>query len=124
MKFDILVQNNASKEFYVISGLENTSSTGLYIRFNDVELPDGMQDGEYTYAVIKDEDGDAIFTPKTPIQESIVTIDGKQMVLKELNPLTGLMRVGKVETNDVYDDGHISFPYDAKKDNNTLYYEG
>ena len=123
MKFDILVQNNASKEFYVISGLENTSSTGLYIRFNDVELPNGMQDGEYTYAVIKDEDGDAIFTPKTPIQESIVTIDGKQMVLKELNPLTGLMRVGKVEANDVYDYGHISFPYDAKKDNNTLYYE-
>lgn len=125
MKFDLILQNNASREFFILSGLQNTSSTELYLQFDDVEMPEGVQDGEYTYAVVEDDENELIFTPKTPILDTIITKDGEDIVLKTLCHLTGLMRVGEVENSNVYDDDHISFPYDGKKDNNsTIYYEG
>ena len=114
MKYTILMQNNASKEFFIVSGLVNTSSTELYLQFESVDLPEGMKDGEYTYAVVKDEDSSLVFSPKTPILDTIVTKDGYNILLKFLCPLTGLLRVGKVEEKNKYDDSQ----------NKTFYYEG
>lgn len=127
--YDIILQNNASKEFFVLSGLQNTSFTELYLQFEGVELPEEAQDGEYTYAVVKNERQDVIYAPKTPILDTIATVNGEDFILRDLCPLTGLLRVGKVEETNVYDEGYLTFPYDdkkeAKNDNNTtLYYEG
>lgn len=119
MYYDIILQNNASKEFFILSGLQNTSSTELYLQFEEVDLPEDAQDGEYTYAVVKNDRQDAQYAPKTPILDTIVTVDGGEYLLKDLCPKTGLLRVGVYEDINVYDDGHISFTYDDKTSANT-----
>ena len=123
--YDIILQNNASKEFFILSGLNNTSTTELYLQFEEVDMPEGVQDGEYTYAVIRNDREDTKYSPRTPILDTIVSTVEGDIVLKDLCPLTGLLRVGKPTPDSVYDDGHLTHPYDGKKDNNTtLYYEG
>ena len=121
--FDLILQNNASREFYLYQGLENASPTELYIEFDDVDID--APDGEYTYALICNDNSGVTYTFRTPILDTIVAVDGITSTLKQMKAYTGLMRIGEVETENVYDDDHISFPYDGKKDNNsTLYYEG
>ena len=114
MKYDIILQNNASREFTILRDLENSSSTELYLQFEEVELD--VPDGEYTYTVVcfTDEDTEVSYSPKTPILDTIVqTVEG-DIILKNLRPLTGLLRVGKIGQTNAYDDSN----------NKTFYYEG
>lgn len=114
MYYDIILQNNASKEFFILSGLQNSSSTELYLQFDGIELPETAQDGEYTYACACNEQSGVTYSPKTPILDTIVTKDGEELVLADLKPLVGLLRVGKPIESNVYDDTN----------NKTFYYEG
>ena len=122
--FDILFQNNASREFTILTGLTNTSTTDLYLQFEGIELD--VPEGEYTYAVLCNSRYDVQYETKTPILDTIVHTNDGDVILKDLCPLTGLMRVGEIDETNVYDTEKAdTFPYDGKKDNNsTIYYEG
>ncbi len=125
--YNILVQNNASREFFIYSGLTNVSANELYLEFDEIELQEGMNDGEYTYAVFPS-NGEFGITPKTPILDTILTSSGESITLRYLNPLVGLLSVGKVEEMNVYDEAeNTSYPYDGKNEENNndlIYYEG
>ena len=110
--YDIILQNNASKEFTILRGLTNISLTELYLEFEDVELD--VPDGEYTYACFINDRDDVEYDLKTPILDTILTIDDKHIELRDIQPLTGLLRVGEEKPVEVYDEG----------DNKTFYYEG
>ena len=107
--FDLILQNNASREFYLYQGLENVSPTELYIEFDDIDID--APDGEYTYALICNDNSGTTYQFKTPILDTIVTEDGRNIILRELRPYMGLLRVGAPESTAVYDDN-----------NNTTYY--
>ena len=106
---DLILQNNASREFYLYQGLENASPTELYIEFDDIDID--APDGEYTYALICNDNSGTTYQFKTPILDTIVTEDGRNIILRELRPYMGLLRVGAPESTAVYDDN-----------NNTTYY--
>ena len=107
--FDLIIQNNASREFFLYQGLENVSATELYIEFDDVDID--APDGEYTYALICNDNSGVTYTFRTPILDTIVAVNGENIILRQLSPYTGLLRVGTPESTDVYDD-----------ENNTTYY--
>lgn len=110
--YDLIIQNNASREFFLYQGLENVSSTELYIEFNPIDID--APDGEYTYAVYENDDSGVTYTFKTPILDTIVHQDEEDIILREKRPYMGLMRVGTPSSNAVYDD----------ENNTTYYYEG
>lgn len=113
--YNILFQNNGSREFFFVSGLTNVSTNELYLRFDDIDLPEGMEDGEYTYAVFTSKGEDEFeIAPKTPILDTILTADGQDIVLKDLCPILGLMRVGAAPQTNIYD---------GEENNKTFYYE-
>lgn len=119
--YTLLLQNNASKQFYTFDKLENTSTTNLYVRF-EVELD--LPEGEYTYVFFVNNRDDVTYTFKTPILTTILHFeDEDDIILRDIQPSTGLMRVGQeIKPANTYD-----FPDD---DNNTpgntpiFYYEG
>lgn len=113
--YNLIIQNNGSREFFVIRNLKNVSTNDLYLRFQGVDLPEGVVDGEYTYAVFTSDGDDYEIEPKTPILDTILTADDTSITLRDLTPIMGLMRVGKVEDSNVYDE---------KENNTTFYYEG
>ena len=112
--YNILLQNNGSRQFHLVSGLTNVSTNDLYIRFTNLSLPDEVEDGEYTYAVFHS-DGEYEIEPKTPILDTILTADDTTITLRDLTPILGLLRVGNVGENNIYD---------GKENNATFYYEG
>lgn len=113
-KYDILLQNNASKEYFIFSGVSATVETDLYVEFDDLELPESVKDGEYTYAVIRNSLENVTYKPKNGLSETIVEYSGQTYQLSDLRPFTGLLRVGEVEEKNNYQD---------KPKNKTYYYK-
>lgn len=111
-KFDLVLQNNASKEFFTFTGLTSTSSNHLYYKF---EVDIDAADGEYTYALFRNERDDVEYEFKTPLLDTILHTGDGDVLLSDLNPSTGLMRIGdKVENTNIYDDNkaHTIYYYD------------
>ena len=91
--FDLILQNNASKELHLFTGLENTSDTNLFCRFN-LNL-DALRDGEYTYWLIFDGREDVTFDLNEVPLESVLHTEDGDVKLKDLKPKTGFLRIGQ-----------------------------
>ena len=104
-KYTVLLQNNASKEFFNYSGLDNESSTNLYFKFNVVlDIPEG----EYTYVVFINNRDDVEYEYKNPLIETILHVEGYEpILLRDLQPSTGIVRVGEeIPQTNVYEGGN------------------
>lgn len=111
-KYDLILQNNASKEFFLYPGLADTSTSHLYHKL-DVELD--IPAGEYTYAVLPYEPG-VEYDFKTPVLDTMVILGDEEAKLGLLQPCTGLLRVGEsIKQENIYDDN---------KKQTIYYYEG
>lgn len=112
-KYDLILLNNASREFFLFSGLLDSSENHLYHRFTDLDFGD-LKDGEYTYCLLRNERDDVTYDFKVPILDTTVKTGDGDIILKYLQPSTGLLRIGEVKTNNIYNN-------DAKK--NLYYYD-
>ena len=101
--YDLLIQNNASKEFYRFSGLTDSSTNHLYYEF---ELEMDVPDGEYTAVVYLNTRHDVEVEFKHPLITSILHTEDGDVVLRDLQPVTGLLRVGKPSQINEYDGGN------------------
>lgn len=118
-KYDVVLQNNASKEFFLLSGLEDVSLNHLYAEFDEVDID--APEGEYTYAMIGAVE-DAEWELKTPLLSSILHYNDKDVVLKDLHPAIGLLRIGHITQENTYDTAYSGGT--APADNTIFYYEG
>lgn len=109
-KYTIILQAAGSREFTILRSVENLSPSPLYLEF-DYE---GLPDGEYTYAAFPDESGEGEITPRTPILDSVLTVDDEEVRIRDIQPLTGLLIAGNVETANIYENNN---------DNEIFYYE-
>lgn len=100
MAYDIFLQNNASKQEWVVTGLENTSDNNLYLRFEDFAMPTDAPEGEYTYAVIFNGRDDVTYELKDVLLESILHTGEGDVKLSILRPLIGLMKYGEVKSDN------------------------
>lgn len=98
MAYDIFLQNNASKQEWVVTGLENTSDNNLYLRFEEFSMPSDAPEGEYTYALIYNGREDVSYDLKDVLLESVIHTGEGDVVLKNLRPLVGLLKYGTVES--------------------------
>lgn len=109
MNYDLIIQNNASKEIHLYRNLENETENGLYMTFSNIEL--GVKDGEYNYYVVESSDGREYDFSEVPLNTEITDGEYKYR-LSDLHPVSGLLRVGKVTPKNTYN----------KRDNKTFYY--
>lgn len=93
LKFDIILQNNASKEVFLIKKQENSSEKVDYLLFEDIDLPAGMKPGEYTYAVICNIRSDVYYDFQNDLLETVVKTEEGDVKLKLLNPFLGLLTI-------------------------------
>ena len=109
-KYSLLLQNNTSKEFFSYDGLTDNADTKLFYEF-EVELD--IPEGEYTYCVFVNDRTDVEYEFKTPLQETILHTEDGDVVLRDLQPETGLLRVGStIEKTNIYENN----------ENNTIFY--
>ena len=112
-KYDLLLQNNASKQHFVYSGLTDISTSHLFFQFEEeLDVPDG----EYTYAVVMNYRTDVEYELKTPLLSTILHTEDGDVKLADLQPSTGLLQIGAGEV--VYEN-----VYDKDEENTVFYYD-
>lgn len=121
MNFDLFLQNNSSKEVFILSGLSTTEVTDYYVRFTELDLPEGCKSGEYTYALIFNDRFDVTYTINNAelLKTTAYVAQTEQtFTLEQLSPIVGLMRadLGEEEKpTPVYESGDTT-------NNTTIYY--
>ena len=109
--YDIIIQNNATKEITLVSGQTNVSTSHLYLQFDNVELD--LPDGEYTIVALVNNRDDVEYEFTTPILDTMVKTEEGDVKLKYLNPNIHIMRIGKVEQINKYDKTNVIFYYEG-----------
>lgn len=100
--YDLIIQNNGSKQTFLFSGLTDTSENHLYHTFEELDLD--VPDGEYTYYLLRNERDDVVYDFKVPLGDTIIHADDQEIVLKDLQAPTGLLRVGsEIKPTNTYD---------------------
>lgn len=112
--YTLILQNNASKQFFVFDGLEDISTSHLYYQF-DADLS-ACTNGEYTYAVVMNYRTDVEYELKTPLLSTILHTEDGDVKLADLQPSTGLLQIGAGEV--VYEN-----VYDKDEENTVFYYD-
>lgn len=119
--YDIILQNNSSKEVFLFEKQIPVEETGLYLLFN-LEMPEGVKEGEYTYAVVRNYRKDAEYTFKPVLLESEVYLRkaDEKVTLQHLAAMTGIVAIeteGKAPQM-------LFIEGDGENNNNVYYYEG
>ena len=93
-KFDILLWNKATKDYFFIKGLIDTSITPATREFEDFSMPSGATYGEYQYFCFEDLRHDTgIIEDEQPLKCLITTKEGN-VPLELLRPEMGILRYG------------------------------
>lgn len=90
MAYTLLLKNNAARAEYVIRGLIDEGSALLHL-FKGFHMPEGAQEGEYTYALFTDDAKDPVYSLSDDLLGSTVTSDGKTIEVRHLNPEVGIL---------------------------------
>lgn len=93
--FILLLQNNYTREVTTVD-VYNESTDPLFYEFKQLNLPDSVIPGEYTYALVWDILEYEVF-PSTDFLETVIkVVDGHgethELKLKDLNPEMGLLK--------------------------------
>ena len=113
--FILLLQNNYTREVTTVD-VYNESTDPLFYEFKQLNLPDSIIPGEYTYALVWDILDYEVF-PSTDFLETIIkVVDGHgethELKLKDLNPEMGLLKF----SNDNPDEPVVTINYMETED--------
>lgn len=113
--FILLLQNNYTREVTTVD-VYNESTDPLFYEFKQLNLPDSVIPGEYTYALVWDILEYEVF-PSTDLLETIIkVVDGHgethELKLKDLNPEMGLLKF----SNDNPDEPFVTINYMETED--------
>lgn len=107
----MLLQNNASREVFVLDNMANTTMNAMFYTF-EVEWPSTAQAGEYTYYIIPALFVERIEPNVQPLSSIVVGTDGERIALAELKPETGIVRYeDKGDDRNIYPTAQTSFIY-------------
>ena len=113
--FILLLQNNYTREVTTVD-VYNESTDPLVYEFKQLNLPDSVIPGEYTYALVWDILDYEVF-PSTDFLETVIkVVDGHgethELKLKDLNPEMGLLKF----SNDNPDEPFVTINYMETED--------
>lgn len=113
--FILLLQNNYTREVTTVD-VYNESTDPLFYEFKQLNLPDSVIPGEYTYALVWDILDYEVF-PSTDLLETVIkVVDGHgethELKLKDLNPEMGLLKF----SNDNPDEPFVTINYMETED--------
>lgn len=113
--FILLLQNNYTREVTTLD-VYNESTDPLFYEFKNLDIPESIIPGEYTYALVWDILQYEV-TPSTDLLETIITVTDKNgeilnLKLKDLQPEMGLLKFG---------DGDMPESFVIKNEDNGYY---
>ena len=109
--YDLLLQNQASKKTYVVSGLIDKSESVLSYLFSGFTMPVGAQEGEYVCALFWNGRRDVVYDLKDSLLDTVARTGEGDIQIRFLLPEIFILKYGK-----------ITSPYASKDQSKEYYY--
>ena len=114
MKFDLILQNNASKKVFLISGLYDEAETPLAYIFKNFKMPEKAQEGEYTGVLFRNGRDDVVYEFKDVLLDTVAHTDEGDVEIRYLRPEIFLMKYGDIKTDYISRDKNKEYAYRKK----------
>lgn len=111
--YDLILQNNASKKEYLVSGLKDTGNWQAYV-FEGFSMPEGAPYGEYYGALIWNGRSDVVYDFRDVLLDTVLRTGQGDVLLRDLRPEIFLLRYGEVEPANIYREKDTEYVYYKK----------
>lgn len=115
MPFDLIIQNTASKEVFLISGITDSSDTYMAYLFKNFTMPAKAQEGEYNCILFRNGRNDVEYEFKTDLLSSIAHTDEGDVEFRYLRPEVFLMKYGEIKDKNKYYNGGDKKVFEYRK---------
>lgn len=113
MGYTIILQNNAERREFLLTGLKDTNETFMAYIFDDFDMPEDAPEGEYTGVLFWDGRKDVEYELNDVILDSICHTGEGDVKVRDLRPEIFLMKYGR---------GGLDENEYRKKNNDYIYY--
>lgn len=111
--YDIILQNNASKQEWAVTGLTDSGNAMAYV-FENFSMPADAPDGEYTGALIFNGREDVQYEFNDVLLDTLVKTEEGDVRLRDLRPEIFLLRYGVPQEANVYRKENKNYYYKSK----------
>ena len=115
MKYDLLIQNMASKKEYLITGLEDRSDSYLCYVFNNFSMPEKAQEGEYEGLLFYNGRNDCEYTLNDVLEETLISTSDGDVLVKHLRPERFILKYGNITRSNAYRSENKEYAYYERK---------
>lgn len=113
-RYDLLLQNNASRKTYAITGLTDSGSWMNYL-FENFSMPEDAQEGEYTAFLFYNGRRDVEYQFSPVLGDTIARTGEGDIKISKLRPEIFLLKYGKItDTNTYYKGENKVYEYKKK----------
>lgn len=110
--FDLILQNTASKQEYLIQHLKDTSDSWLQYVFDGFQMPEGAQYGEYIGALYRNYRNDCQYTLSDVITDTLIETREGSVYVRDLRPELFILKyVGGEGDGKAYMEENKSYYY-------------
>lgn len=109
--FDLILQNTASKQEYLIQGLTDTSDSWLVYVFENFQMPEGAEEGEYYGALYRNFRKDCEYELNDVITETLIHTNEGDVRVRDLRPELFLMKFGDVVSQSKFREENKNYYY-------------
>lgn len=113
MKYTLLLQNNASRQEWALTGLTEAEQTYLAYIFDGFKMPDDAQPGEYTGVLFRDGRDDTTYELNDVLLDTVCHTGEGDVLARDLRPEIFLLRYTE--------DAEVTFGYQYNTD--YIYYQ-
>ena len=110
MGYTLLLQNNGSKQEYIITGLTDTGNFLAYV-FDGFEMPDGAGQGEYTGILFYDGREDTEYQLSDVLLNTICRTGEGNVCVRDLRPEIFLLKYSTPEDRNEYRQNNNDYVY-------------
>ena len=115
MGYTLILQNNGSRTEYLITGLTEAQETFLAYIFNDFQMPEDAQEGEYTGVLFWDGRRDTEYILNEVILDTLCKTGEGDVYVRDLRPEIFLLKYGVTnQQQDEYRENNENYYYYQK----------
>lgn len=109
--YDLIIQNTASKQEYLIQHLQDTSTSWLQYVFENFAMPEGAQFGEYIGALYRNYRNDCTYTLSDVITDTLIETNEGSVHVRDLRPELFILKYVDFEDAKPYQEENKNYYY-------------
>lgn len=114
MGYTLILQHNATRREWLITGLTDACETHLAYVFKDFDMPEGAQEGEYTGVLFWDGRQDTQYELNDCLLDTVCHTEEGDVKVRDLRPEIFLMKYGAEPAQGTYRKSDADYVYYKK----------